>query len=239
MGYIENPKTKGSGILCCIPQKGKCPNNCADCFYNSERGYLEPLNDNTPNMPSYQESLGRIIRVNDGNDSNNQRSAVINNTMSYARKFYNTSFAEDLAGYDAPIVLTVNPGGITDHDFHRVRIIPDNLMMVRVRVNMWNLELVDEAVLYYTGRNIPVILTFLAYFEQPIPKKHKNNYVWKKRTLNPYWCIKREPREKIVDKYALNKLVYPCGHRSFDTKCRYCGNCLKFYYATMEKLRRL
>ena len=37
MSYVENPKTKGSGILCCIPQKGRCPNNCSDCFFQSGR----------------------------------------------------------------------------------------------------------------------------------------------------------------------------------------------------------
>lgn len=25
MTYEENPKTKGSGIVCCIPQNGRCP----------------------------------------------------------------------------------------------------------------------------------------------------------------------------------------------------------------------
>jgi|GEM_PF-4975445 len=28
--YIENPKTKGSGIICCIPQTGVCPIGCPD-----------------------------------------------------------------------------------------------------------------------------------------------------------------------------------------------------------------
>ena len=43
MSYIENPKTKGSGIIACIPQKGLCPNKCEDCFFQSGRSYLEPL----------------------------------------------------------------------------------------------------------------------------------------------------------------------------------------------------
>ena len=68
MSYIENPKTKGSGIISCIPQKGICPNTCEDCFFQSGRSYLEPLDENLPNLP--EEVDYQIVRVNDGNDSN-------------------------------------------------------------------------------------------------------------------------------------------------------------------------
>ncbi len=37
MDYKENPKTKGSGIICAIPQKGICPSKCPDCFFQSVR----------------------------------------------------------------------------------------------------------------------------------------------------------------------------------------------------------
>jgi len=77
MPYIENPKTKGSGIICCIPQAGECPIHCDDCFFQSGRSYLEPLDVNLPNLPSKEESQGRVVRVNDGNDSNNDREAVM------------------------------------------------------------------------------------------------------------------------------------------------------------------
>ena len=46
--WIWNPKTKGSGILTCIPQTGICPNNCEDCFFQGGRSYLEPLSKNLP-----------------------------------------------------------------------------------------------------------------------------------------------------------------------------------------------
>lgn len=46
--WIWNPKCKGSGIITCIPQAGRCPNNCADCFFQSGRSYLEPLEENLP-----------------------------------------------------------------------------------------------------------------------------------------------------------------------------------------------
>ena len=74
MVYKENPKTKNSGILCCIPQTGKCPQGCEDCFFQSGRSYLEPLDENLPNMPTIEEAKNRLIRVNaDGNDSNVNR----------------------------------------------------------------------------------------------------------------------------------------------------------------------
>ncbi len=52
MDYKENPKTKGSGIICCIPQTGLCLMKCKDCFFQSGRSYLEPLEENLPNMPT-------------------------------------------------------------------------------------------------------------------------------------------------------------------------------------------
>lgn len=54
MRYKENPKTKGSGIIACIPQTGVCPNKCEDCFFQSGRSYLEPLEENLPNMPTVE-----------------------------------------------------------------------------------------------------------------------------------------------------------------------------------------
>jgi len=55
MTYKENPKTKGSGILCAIPQTGRCPMQCSDCFFQSGRSFLEPLDENLPNMPEFHE----------------------------------------------------------------------------------------------------------------------------------------------------------------------------------------
>lgn len=75
--YIKNPKTAGSGIITCIPQTGTCPNQCEDCFFQSGRSYLEPLEENLPNMPPLEMAEGRFVRVNDGNDSNVQRELVI------------------------------------------------------------------------------------------------------------------------------------------------------------------
>ena len=242
MAYIENPKTKGSGILCCIPQKGHCPLSCEDCFYNTGRSYLEPLDENTPNLPPITDTMDRVVRVNDGGDSSIDREEVMWLTQHYKQKFYNTSIPDFLDEFDAPVVLTVNPGSLTDRDFYRIW--SWNLMYVRARVNTWNLHLIDSIVSHYTlemADKIPVVLTFMAYFDQPIPELHRDRYVFRKRTLNSYWAITTEAWRRIMEYYNDNNLVYSCGHiegELGETKCKYCGNCLREYFATMERMKQ-
>ncbi|HRY62450.1 MAG TPA: hypothetical protein P5056_01630 [Candidatus Paceibacterota bacterium] len=238
--YIENPKTKGSGILCCIPQKGVCPVGCADCFFQSGRSFLEPLDENLPNMPSLKMSRGHVIRVNDGNDSNNNRELVLKNTEQYADKFYNTSIPRDLAGFNAPVVLTVNPGHMTHSRFHELEVPPTNLMFVRVRVNTWNLDLVKYVVEHYTSRKVPVVLTFLAYYKTGIPACEEKNYILRKRTLNEYRAITTEAWRGIMKMFEDNPLVHSCGKIEGDkgsTGCKNCGNCLREYFATRERMK--
>jgi hypothetical protein len=240
MKYIENPKTKGSGIIACIPQTGRCPNNCEDCFFQSGRSYLEPLDENLPNMPPIIDTLGRVVRVNDGNDSNVDRKLVIQNVAKFPMRFYNTAINSDLGGFDAPVVLTVNPGGYTDRLWHKVEPIPKNLMFVRVRTNMWNLDLVDQVVDYYTKRDVPVVLTFMAYFTSMPSGMERDDYSFRKRTINSYWAINTDAWRKVMRRYEDNILVYSCGRiegERGNTKCRYCGNCLREYFATMERTR--
>jgi len=237
MPYIENPKTKGSGIICCIPQTGVYPIGCADCFFQSGHSYLEPLDDNLPNMPSVKCVGGRVVRVNDGNDSNNRRDLVISATACYQQKFYNTSIPTNLEFFDAPVVLTINPGDMTDDNAHVMDPIPRNLMFVRVRVNSWNLDLVDWAVEYYTGQGIPVILTFMAYYIESIPDEHKYNYIFSKRTINSYWVLTSVAWNRIMDRYRINHLVYSCGKDANTHACHRCGNCLREYFATMERMK--
>ena len=238
MSYIENPKTKGSGILCCIPQTGECPMKCADCFFQSGRSFLEPLDENLPNMPSKDQAEGFVIRVNDGNDSNNQRELVMESTKIYKDKFYNTSIPRDLDKFDAPVVLTVNPAKVTNI---RYRVVPDpipkNLMFVRIRTNMWNLWLVEEAADYYTERGVPVVLTFMAYFNKEVPKEYKDFYEYRKRTLNSYYVIKFDAWKKVMALFETNPMVHSCsGPNNF--KCYNCGTCLREYYSTKVRMQR-
>jgi hypothetical protein len=242
--YKENPKTRGSGILACIPQKGICPNKCEDCFFQSGRSYLEPLSDNLPNMPSAELAQGKVIRVNDGNDSNVNRKSTQKAASIYPMRFYNTAINKDLSLFDAPVVLTINPGKQTDESWTKVAPIPRNLMFVRFRANTWNVHhylLADEAIEYYSAHEIPVILTFMAYYdESSIPCMHKENYIYRKRTLNSYWAITTKAWEGVMGCYKYNKWVHSCGKIEGEmgaTGCKFCGNCLREYFATMERMK--
>jgi hypothetical protein len=236
--WIWNPKIKGSGIIECIPQKGLCPNNCVDCFFQSGRSYLEPLDQNLPHIPTKELAKGRIVRINDGNDSNNQRELVEQVAQQFDDYFFNTSINYKLGEFSAPVVLTLNPAKMTDNEFHKVDSVPNNLMFVRFRVNLWNLNLLKEAIDYYTPKKVPVILTFMAYYTQSIPDDYKNDYIWKQRTLNSYWCLKSELIREIIGLFEDNPYVYPCSVKG-QHSCIFCGNCLKFYYATKERMRNV
>lgn len=234
--YRENPKTKGSGIVCCIPQRGTCPNKCSDCFFQEGRSYLEPLDENLPNMP---EELGfwNVVRVNDGNDSNVHRKQVWIESSIYRMKFFNTAIPKELEKFPAPVVLTINPGELTEIDYHRINA-PRNLMFVRFRVNAWNLDLCDEAVAFYAASEVPIVLTFMAYYKEP-EKAIEHGYIFRKRTLNSYWAITTAKWREIMSRYEDNKWVHSCGKiegEQGDSHCRFCGNCLREYFATMERL---
>lgn len=236
MSYIENPKTEGSGVICAIPQKGECPVKCADCFFQSGRSYLEPLDKNLPNMPEIRDALGRVVRINDGNDSNNQRDIVEIAAAGYQHVFFNTSIPNDIEGFGKPVVLTVNPGKMTDKRAHMLDPIPKNLMFVRVRTNMWNLDLVDDVVEHYATQGVPVILTFMAYYKGELPVSHSGSYTYRKRTMNSYWVITSEAWDSVLERYKGNQFVYPCGKDADTFKCSRCGNCLREYFATQEKM---
>jgi hypothetical protein len=233
MGYIKNPKTDGSGILAAIPQKGTCPINCEDCFFQSGRSYLEPLEKNLPNLPSKKMSKNRVVRINDGNDSNNNKEEVIKATKGYEMKFYNTSVPN--FDFDAPVVFTINPSKKTNTSWYKLPVIPNNLMFVRIRVNTWNLgDVVVPATLYYSKLNVPVVLTFMAYYELEIPEEHKSYYEFKKRTLNSYYVLNNSKVEEIMNIFVNNKYVYRCCEKG---NCERCGNCIREYFVTMERLR--
>lgn len=240
MTYIFNPKSKGSGVICAIPQTGRCPNNCEDCFFQSGRSYLEPLDENLPNLPSLDQATGRIVRVNDGNDSNVYREETMAAVCGYPMKFYNTAIPR--LDFDAPVVMTVNPGEMTDMTFYDIYSPPKNLMFVRVRANLWNMDtVVRPAVEFYAEREIPIVLTFMAYYDdKPKEMGFESSYIYRKRTMNSYHAITTDAWLKVMDEFRLNRWVYSCGKVEGErgiSGCRFCGNCLREYFATCERMR--
>lgn len=241
MNYIENPKTKGSGVIACIPQKGVCPNKCEDCFFQSGRSYLEPLSENLPNIPDEFMARNRIVRMNDGNDSNVNRELVERIADRFQFSFFNTAIPKDLDKFGRPVVLTINPGKMTDSTYYKLDSIPKNLMFVRIRTNTWNLDLVDNAADYYSLREVPVVLTFMAYFTTPIPDAHKSNYIYRKRTINDYWAITTDAWREVMKRYEDNIWVYSCGKiegEKGSTACARCGNCIREFFVTLERMRK-
>jgi hypothetical protein len=239
MSYIENPKTKGSGIICAIPQTGTCPVGCEDCFFQGGRSYLEPLSENLPNVPDFGFAYDRIVRMNDGNDSNVNRQKVQAIASEFRNVFFNTSIPNDLTEFGNPVVLTVNPGKRTDESWHKLDPIPPNLMFVRFRSNVWNKSLLREVIDYYTPLHVPVVITFMAYHNQETISIWADWYEHKQRTLNSYWVLKQSSWDFIVYPYLDNPYVYTCGKNAHTFSCQRCGNCVREYHNTEERLEEL
>lgn len=215
---MQNPKLAGSNLIDCIPQTGLCPNNCAECYYNSDGFYRTK---DSPLIPILEEARGKIVRVNSGHDSNIQKDLVLRVTAQYPHKFYNTSIPN--FDFPAPVVFTCNP---KDNKWIRPKSV-DNLMMVRFRVSTWNVNICDEAVSFFTSKGIPFVLTFMRY-RNIENVRHPQHYERRKNILNIYCQIKPQFKAEIEARYADNPLVVTCGGKT--GYCRDCGNCEKFYW---------
>jgi hypothetical protein len=81
----------------------------------------------------------------------------------------------------------------------------------------------------------------MAYYSRDaIPAAARTDYIYRKRTINSYWAITTEAWELVMRRYKYNKWVHSCGKiegQKGDSHCRFCGNCLREYFATMERLR--
>lgn len=242
MSYVENPKTKGSGMLCCcIFQSGVCPAQCKDCLLQSDSFLPESLSGYFSNVPTVEMAEGRVVCASGGYDGASQPGLAAGGVRGFEMKFYNISVPDGLEELDAPVILTVNPAAMTDTEAYLLETIPDNLMFVRIRTNTWNLPLVKKIVKHYSEREIPIVLTFAVYLETEIPEKHGHYYVLRKKAPRSYCVIGMTAWERIVGRFVYNKWVYSCGGIDGVGKvifCRHCGNCLREYFATMERLRR-
>jgi hypothetical protein len=111
-------------------------------------------------------------------------------------------------------------------------------MFVRIRTNTWNIEnVVKPAINYYTSKNVMCVLTFMAYYETPVPENYKIDYEWKQRTTNPYWCIKANKQKEIIQLFENNPYVDSCTKKVYS--CRFCGVCLREYYTCKERMAKI
>ncbi|MDD3102377.1 MAG: hypothetical protein PHE59_04515 [Patescibacteria group bacterium] len=222
-----NPKLVGSNLIECIPQTGKCPNKCPECFYNG--AFYRPLD--TPLIPTKKEAIFKLVRVNSGHDSNIQRELVIRKTKDFPNKFYNTSIPK--FDFPGPVVFTCN-----GHKLILVDSPPPNIMFVRFRLATNNLEEADEAVKYYWVKHqIPVVMTFMRYYNKenvPDLKKYKLN----KHILNHCYVLKPEFMIEIMSRW--NKMNPPilgvrmCG-TPYSSFCADCRNCEFLYVDHMNR----
>lgn len=223
----QNPKMIGTNITDCIPQTGECPMNCDECFYNGGRFYRTL---DKPLMPTLEEAKDKIVRVNSGHDSNIQRELVIESTKKYKHKFYNTSLPN--FDFPAPVVFTCNGKKLI-----LVEEQLDKLMFVRIRTSTFNLEEVDMAVSHYLKKhNIPVVLTFMRYYDySKIPSFYRRDFAYKKHILNAYYCHTAETHLSVLLRYR-GVGVRMCG-TPISSFCVDCRNCELLYWGYLHRRR--
>lgn len=235
----RNPKQSDSNLYDCIPQTGPCPIGCNQCFYNRPGAFYVPI-DQT-HFPTLEEVGDGIVRVNCGNDSNNQREHVVASTAQYPRRFFNTSIPK--FDFPAPVVLTANPReeefGVDPYEIKP----PANLMFARLRVSSTNLDLIREQVANWSDWIVPVVLTFMAYYdaEPQVPVEVSAAaggpcYEWRVRHINSYWCPTPAFVRYVLDSYRGNRLVSYCGSLE-GSYCRLCRNCETYYVQTIKRIK--
>ena len=237
MTTIRNPKQVETVLFDCVPQKGKCPIGCSQCFFNRPGAFYTE----TPSIPTREEVGDGIVRMNCGADSNIQRDLVIATALKYDKFFFNTSIPR--FDFPGPVVLTANPRE-EERPWQPIYEdqIPRNLMFVRLRVSSTNLALIDEAVAWYTTGLIPVVLTFMSYYdaEPQVPVEVAAEvgkcYEWRVRHINSYYCPTKDFLRYVMRRYADNRLASMCG--SVDVGyCKACRNCETYYLQTAKRLK--
>lgn len=231
---IRNPKLDGSNCFDCIPQIGPCSIGCNQCFYNRPGAFYVPIDQ--PHIPSPEEVGDGIVRMNCGNDSNNQRDLVIATAKQYKHVFFNTSIPR--FDFPGPVVLTANPCE-EDNGYIGIGEIPPNLMFVRLRVSATNLPQIDNEVEWWTRAQVPVVLTFMAYYdekpqvdEEVVGLESEDCYEWKVRHINSYHCPTSVFIHQVRKRYEDVRLVSVCG--GF---CRDCHICETYYWQTLKRLQ--
>lgn len=243
---IRNPKQEGTCLFDCKPQVGLCPIGCNQCFHNRPGAFYVPIDK--PHIPTPEEVGDGIVRLNCGNDSNNQRDLVIETAKQYKNFFFNTSVPR--YDFPGPVVLTANPA---EEDWTRYTL-PDwqggewwspakNIMYIRLRTSATNLDLVANAARVWTAALVPVVLTFMAYYDaKPTVPDDVSScvgepcYVWHVRHINSYWCPTKAFMRYVMSHYRNNHLVCMCSSIE-SAYCKDCRNCETHYIQTTKRLR--
>lgn len=240
----RNPKQEGSNLWDCKTQVGNCPMDCNQCFANRPGAAYIPMDEQI--LPTVEEVGDGIVRANCLHDSNYGRLDLTIHCKRYEKVFYNTSIPR--FDFPGPVVFTANPKEeeqvylIGSSDPKHENLCPSNLMFVRLRVSTTNLSYIEEAIRWYTSLQIPVVLTFMAYYEDPPDLKKgagSELYEYKVRHINSYWCPKTEFMASVLKrmKQIGDRLVTMCG--TLDSYyCRDCRNCETYYYQTVKHMRK-
>lgn len=228
----RNPKQDGSNLFECVPQAGPCPNNCNQCFYN--HGFYLPIHRG--HFPTLEEVGNGIVRVNTGHDSNFDRPYVIESTEPYPKRFFNTSIPE--FNFPDPVVFTANPQeeyAVPNHCIPKNQL--DRLMFVRLRTSSTNVSLVANAAEQWGNAGVPVLLTFMRYYdEEAFEKQNKSQYVQRKHINNSYWCpTDYFMRAALKFVSAFNSEIEMCGTPR-SSLCKDCLHCEKYYYKAKRRM---
>tara|TARA_Y100000310_G_C20563218_1_gene754122 strand:- start:11 stop:733 length:723 start_codon:yes stop_codon:yes gene_type:complete len=234
---MTNPKIRNTNMITARPQGDDCPLECSECFYNSDNYYEDK---STASMPSVEESKEKIVKVNDGHDSNIDSDRVISTTSRYKDKFYNTSIGTLF--FKKPTILTIN-GKDTDETYIETRDIRgdlNTLMAIRFRVNLWNIGLCEDAINTYRGDGIgaPFLLTDMRYNNiASIPKEFRKWYEYKEHISNSYYSLNKKGLD-ILFTYLMRYFnVYWCGNPfTKSTLCEDCFLCEHFYIVCKSKI---
>ena len=227
---MKNKKLVGSNIIDCRVQTGDCPNNCLGCYYNR----MPVAHKEQPVIPTAKEAAGKIVRMNAEHDSNIEREAVVKQALQYDDSFFNTSMLN--LNFPRPVVLTVNADESNVYDPLDVSPIEqlNNIMFVRVRVSslITKCEL-DRLIGIWTCYYVPVVLTFIRYYQQIIQKEYQDKYEYKKHVLHSCWQLKDSIKKSLINdlRRDYGSFVYKCGEQ-----CKDCRNCESFYYLAKQRM---
>lgn len=251
-----NPKVQGSGIVTARPQAGPCPNGCHACYYNAPN-YFEDTAFSS--FPTPEEAKGKLVRVNDGHDSNlggvirlpvghwlsgdyrfakdtrlgieltRDRLVAIVATL-YEHPFWNTSIPR--FDFPGPVMFTCNGRQPLYVEC------PANVMAVRIRCNAWEWSTLWTLADHYTAQNIPVLLTPMRYYSlDDIPPGQRIHYAQRKHILNEEWQLADGEQSMLAQKLAHalnNRGIYVLLCHGL---CRDCGNCeRRLYWQCLDRM---